>query len=93
MKPFNTAFVGTLNAALTADVNSTTAFGDVIIYHGSTACVSSQVFVTANGGTSPYTYTWARVSGSSTPAISHTSDNYSVWSASSSVSTLSLIHI
>ena len=87
MKPFNTAFVGTLNAALMADVNTTTAFGDVIIYHGSTACVSNQVFVTVSGGTTPYTYTWTRVSGSSTPAISNTSPAYAVWSASSSIPT------
>jgi hypothetical protein len=87
MKPFNTAFVGTLNAALTATLSSTTAFGDVIIYHGSTACVSNQVFVTVSGGTTPYTYTWTRVSGSSTPAISNTSPAYAVWSASSSIPT------
>ena len=87
MKHFNTAFVGTLNAALTATLDTSTAFGDVIIYHGSTACVSNQVSVTANGGTTPYTYTWSFVSGSTTPSIRHTSPNFAIWSASSSMPT------
>jgi len=87
MKSFNTAFVGTLDAALTATLDTNTAYGDVIIYHGSTAAISNQVSVTANGGKTPYTYIWTRLSGSATPSISHTSPNYAVWSANSSIAT------
>lgn len=87
MNKFNTAFTATLNAALTAELSTTSAYGDVIIYHPPASCTTNDLFVTVNGGTAPYTYTWSRVSGSATPAIYNTSPNYAIWSATSSTPT------